>query len=149
MDWLIPLYPWLKACHIVAAIAWMAAILYLPRLFVYHLEYAADSPGRQAMFNVMETRLSRIIMTPAMMLTWTFGIALAALPGIVDWSQMWPWVKLASILSLTGIHFWLAHQRRMIERGSCQVTSRQFRMLNEIPFALMILIVIMVVVRPG
>ena len=149
IDTLILLHPWLKAGHIVAVIAWMAALLYLPRLFVYHLEHASDRPGRHAMFIVMETRLLRVIMTPAMVLTWTFGVALASLPGAIDWTQIWPWAKLVSVLALTGFHFWLARQSRMIEQGNCRISSRQFRMLNEVPTALMILIVVMVVVRPA
>lgn len=142
------LYPWLKAFHILAVISWMAGLLYLPRLFHYHLSPLGGDGGKDQLFQTMERRLLRIIMTPAMLAAWVFGLLLALIPGIIDWASVWPWAKLAAVMLLTTFHFWLARQRKLIERGACEVTAAQFRWLNEIPTALMVAIVIMVVVRP-
>src|SRR5207244_5732724 len=101
------LYLWLKALHIIAVIAWMAGLLYLPRLYVYHAEAPAGS-NRAAMLAIMERRLLRAIMLPAALLTYGFGVALAALPGVVDWQRGWIWAKLAVVLLLTGFHILLA-----------------------------------------
>ncbi len=94
MDWLTPLYPWTKALHIVAVIAWMAGMLYLPRLFVYHCGAAPGTPASE-MLKVMERRLLRAIINPAMIVTVLLGVALLATPGVADWSQGWLHAKLA------------------------------------------------------
>src|SRR5205823_10902794 len=96
-------YPWLKALHIIAVIAWMAGLLYLPRLFVYHAE-APRGSDRAMTFAVMERRLMRGIMLPALVMTYAFGIALAATPGAVDWGSGWIWAQLALVLLLTLFH---------------------------------------------
>ena len=142
------LYPWLKALHVIAVIAWMAALLYLPRLYHYH--QLENSAGRdvQQLFTTMESRLLRIIGTPAMMATWFFGLLLISVHGLIEWSQIWPWVKLAAIVTMTWFHFWLAARRKDLERGECRISARRFKLLNEIPSVLIIIIVIMVVVRP-
>ena len=147
MSWLIPAYPWLKAFHIVSVVAWMAGLLYLPRLFVYHAQ-ACQGSDAAAVFKVMERRLLRGIMTPAMIATYVFGLPLLLIPGVVDWRMGWIHVKLAAVLALTAIHFLLARWRRDLEADCDTRPARFYRIVNEIPTLLLILIVIMVVVRP-
>jgi putative membrane protein len=140
-------YPWLKALHIVAVIAWMAGLLYLPRLFVYHAEAPARS-NRAATFEIMERRLMRGIMMPALVMTYLFGIALLATPGIVDWRQSWIWAKLALVLSLTVFHGLLERWRRDFAAGRNAHRARFYRIVNELPTLAMVAIVILVVVKP-
>ena len=142
------LYPWLKAAHIISVIAWMAAVFYLPRLFAYHAGTGGIRSPSHETFVVMERRLLQIIATPAMLLTWLFGLMLLMTPGIVGWHEIWPWAKAFGVLAMTLFHFWLARQRRTLITGECAVSEKRFRAMNEIPTALVILIVIMVVVRP-
>jgi len=140
-------YPWVKALHIIAVIAWMAGLLYLPRLFVYH----ADSPlgsNRAAMLEVMERRLSHAIMLPAAVLTYGFGIMLAATPGVVDWQRGWIWTKLGLVMLLTLFHVMLAHWRRHLARGRRPHSGKFYRVMNELPTVVMIAIVVLVVVKP-
>jgi protoporphyrinogen IX oxidase len=141
------LYPWLKALHILSVIAWMAGLLYLPRLFVYH---AGARPGSDLSetFKVMERRLLRGIMTPALVGTYVFGAALAMMPGIVDWDAGWIYVKLAAVAGLTGLHFGFASWRKAFAEDRNRRTATFYRVVNEIPTILLIIIVIMVVVRP-
>jgi putative membrane protein len=129
-----------------AVIAWMAGLFYLPRLFVYHVEKAAVS-GLAPVFEVMERRLLRAIMNPAMIATWLFGLCLVFTPGLVDWSDVWPWTKAGSILAMTWFHHWLGLRRKDFLSGSNALTGRQFRMMNEVPTVLMVVIVLSVVLR--
>lgn len=140
-------YPWLKALHIVAVIAWMAGLLYLPRLFVYHAEAPAGS-NRAATFEIMERRLMRGIMMPALVMTYLFGIALLATPGIVNWRQGWIWAKLALVLLLTVFHGLLERWRRDFAAGRNAHRARFYRIVNELPTLALIAIVILVVVKP-
>src|SRR6056297_1104782 len=146
-DILIALYPWNKAIHIMAVISWMAGIFYLPRLFVYHTEQSHPGDSRDEVFQTMEEKLLRVIMTPAMITTWIFGLALVFTPGIVDWMAIWPYTKGASILAMTWFHHWLGLRRNDFASGSNKLTGRQFRMMNEVPTVLMVIIVLSVVVR--
>ena len=139
------LYLWLKAFHIVAVIAWMAAMLYLPRLFVYHAAVPAGSPQSET-FKVMERRLLKAIMNPAMIATWALGLALAFIGGW--WSAGWLHGKLALVLALSGVHGMLVGQVRRFAEDRNARTQRYFRILNEVPTVLMIGIVILVVVKP-
>jgi len=141
------LYPWVKALHILSVIAWMAGLLYLPRLFVYH---AAARPGSDESntFKVMERRLLRGIMHPAMAGTYVFGVALAATPGVVDWSAGWFYGKLAGVMGLTVMHLRLAQWRAAFAADRNLRSQRFYRFINEVPTLLLILIVVMVVVRP-
>ena len=140
-------YPWLKALHIIAVITWMAGLLYLPRLFVYHAEAPAGS-NRAATFAIMERRLMRGIMMPALVMTYLFGIALLATPGIVDWRQGWIWAKLILVLLLTVFHGLLERWRREFAAGRNVHRARFYRIVNELPTLAMIAIVILVVVKP-
>ena len=140
-------YPWLKSAHIVVVVAWMAGLLYLPRLFVYHAQQPADS-NRAAMLAVMERRLLRGIMVPALVLTYGFGILLAAIPGFVDWRQGWIWAKLALVLVLTGFQLLLARWRRELARGRNRHSPGFYRLINELPTIALIAIVVLVVAKP-
>jgi protoporphyrinogen IX oxidase len=141
------LFPWLKTLHILSVIAWMAGLLYLPRLFVYHADARPGSETSET-FKVMERRLLRGIMNPAMIGTYVFGIALAATPGVVNWAQGWIYVKLASVIALTVIHHWLGRWRKDFAADRNTRPARFYRFVNEVPTLLLIIIVIMVVVRP-
>lgn len=88
-DFLYSAYPWIKAFHIMAVIAWMAGLFYLPRLFVYHTEQVGQNGETHEMFQTMERRLLRAIMNPAMIATWVFGLCLVMTPGLVDWAEIW------------------------------------------------------------
>ena len=148
IDYLIAMYPWLKAGHIISVISWMAGIFYLPRLFVHHSEKVEVPSQTDRLFSIMESKLLKVIMTPAMLTTWGFGLSLAVIPGVLDWSDIWPWVKLMSIIAMTWFHFWLAKRQRDFELGDNQLTGKIYRIMNEVPTFLLLVIVIMVVVRP-
>ena len=140
-------YLWLKSAHVVAVMAWMAGLLYLPRLYVYHSTAPVGS-DQAATFSVMERRLLRGIMLPALILTYGFGIALAATPGIVDWRQGWIWTKLALVVLLSVFHMLLARWRREFATGRYPHTARFFRIANEVPMLMLIAIVVLVIVKP-
>ena len=103
LDWLGQAYPWIKALHLIGVIAWMAGLLYLPRLFVYHCD-AAPGTDRSKTFKVMERRLLRAIMNPAMIAVFVFGVLLLVSPPGVDWGSGWIYVKLALVAALTLFH---------------------------------------------
>lgn len=140
-------YPWIKAIHIMAVIAWMAGLFYLPRLFVYHAERGADAGEPRQSFVIMEEKLLRVIMNPAMIVAWAAGLALAATPGVLVWSMVWVWLKLAGIVGMTWFHIWLARQRRMMAAGVPPHGGRFYRAMNEVPTVLMVVIVLAVVVK--
>jgi putative membrane protein len=142
---LASIYPWLKALHVIAVIAWMAGIFYLPRLFVYHAD-AAPGSDKAETFKVMERRLLRAIMNPAMVATWILGI-LVAFAGSW-WSSPWLHAKLVFVLVLSGFHGWLARCRGDFERDANRYSSRTYRIANEVPTLLLIVIVILAVVKP-
>ena len=147
MDALLAVYPWIKALHVIAVIAWMAGMLYLPRLFVYHCDAGPGTPASET-FKVMERKLLRAIINPAMIATFLFGGLLMATPGAVDWSRGWIWVKLALVLALAAEHGLLARCRRDFEADRNRRPARFYRIINEVPAVLMIAIVILVVVKP-
>jgi protoporphyrinogen IX oxidase len=139
------MYEWIKAFHIIAVIAWMAGMLYLPRLFVYHCEADVGSIQSET-FKVMERRLFRAIITPAMIATWVFGLWLA-------WSGGWfkaPWLhaKLLLVILMSGVHGVLSRYVKDFAADRRRKSQKFFRILNEVPTVLMILIVILVVVKP-
>ena len=137
-------YLWIKAAHIVAVIAWMAGLLYLPRLFVYHCDAEAGS-ARSEMLKVMERRLLRAIMTPAMILAFLFGAALIYLVGP---QGGWLHAKLALVLALAVSHGLMARWRRDFAADRNRRSRRFYRIANEVPTVLMIAIVILAVVKP-
>ena len=152
IDLLIGAYPWVKSLHVVSVIAWMAGLFYLPRLYVYHVEglKKAGVPRDSDMdhlFRHQERLLLKAIMNPAMIATWVFGLMLVATPGVVDWSAAWPWAKGASVLGMTWFHMWLAARRKEFIAGPSGWTGRQFRMMNEVPTVLMLVIVFAVIVK--
>jgi len=141
------LYPWIKALHIISVIAWMAGMLYLPRLFVYHCDAAPGSELSETL-KVMERRLLRAIINPAMGAAFVFGIWLLTMPGIADWSSGWLYVKLASAVALSGLHGFLSRWRKDFEADRNTRPAKFYRIMNEVPTVLMIVIVVMVIVRP-
>lgn len=147
-DLLSNTYPWIKALHVVSVIAWMAGLFYLPRLFVYHVERVGTGNETDALFQTMEVKLLRLIMNPAMIATWTFGILLALTPGVVDWTAVWPYAKIAGISGMTWFHHWLGLRRKDFVHDQNTRTGRQYRLMNEVPTLLMLLIVVSVIVRP-
>jgi protoporphyrinogen IX oxidase len=146
-DFLSDWYLWTKALHVISVIAWMAGLFYLPRLYVYHVESVVSGSPTDVMFQTMERRLLRGIMAPAMIATWIFGLCLVLTPGIVDWSMIWPWTKAASVLAMTWFHQWLGLRRKDFLLGNNQVTGRQFRLMNEVPTLLLLVIVFSVIVK--
>ena len=139
------LYGWLKVLHVVAVISWMVGLFYLPRLFVYHAD-AETGVEPATTFVVMEQRLVKVIMNPAMMASWVVGLWLA-------WSGfgfmgVWLWIKIAGVVGLTVFHVFLSRSAKKFAAGENTMTARQWRMVNEIPTVLMILVVIMVIIKP-
>ncbi|MGE0745755.1 MAG: protoporphyrinogen oxidase HemJ [Rhodospirillales bacterium] len=140
-------YPWIKALHVISVIAWMAGMLYLPRLFVYHCDATPGSPASE-MLKVMERRLLRAIINPAMIATFLFGGAMLATPGAVDWASGWLWVKLSLVGVLSVLHHLFARWRQDFAADRNRRPARFYRIVNEVPTLAMIGIVIMVIVRP-
>ncbi len=141
-------YPWTKAFHIMAVIAWMAGLFYLPRLFVYHAERAAVGSELSETLKIMEAKLLRVIMNPAMIATWIFGLILLSTPGIVDWGSLWIWAKLFFVSVLTWYHHQLGRWRKDFDQDLNTRSGRSYRLWNEVPTVLLVVIVIAVVVRP-
>ncbi|MBI1217028.1 MAG: protoporphyrinogen oxidase HemJ [Rhodobacteraceae bacterium] len=152
LSFLATWYLWIKAFHVMSVIAWMAGIFYLPRLFVYHVEglkKVGVVPGSELdlLFQHQERLLLRAIMNPAMISTWVFGLLLVLTPGIVDWSSIWPWAKAAGVLGMTAFHHWLGLRRKDFAAGRNTRSGRTYRMMNELPTLLMIVIVLSVIVK--
>ncbi len=139
------LYLWLKALHVVAVIAWMAGMLYLPRLFVYHCEAETGSKQSET-FKIMERRLLKAIINPAMGATWILGLVLAWQGG---WfASGWLHAKLALVIAMSGLHGVLSKRLREFAADANTRPARYYRILNEVPTALMIGIVVLVIVKP-
>ncbi len=135
-----------KSLHIISVISWMAGLLYLPRIFVYHSE--ATHVSQQEVFKVMERKLYNYIMMPAMILTWLFGILLIHYLGFSIFTELWMQIKTVSILLLTHYHFYLGKNLRSFAKDENKKKSKFFRIINEIPTILLIVIVIVVVFKP-
>ncbi len=146
-EFLLPFYDWIKAFHIISVISWMAGMFYLPRLFVYHSEKASFGSELDETLKEMERKLLKVIMNPAMMASWFFGLLLISM-GALDFSSGWSWIKLLAVVGMTGTHMWLAKCRKEFEAGINELSGRTFRIVNEVPTVLMLIIVIFVVVRP-
>ncbi len=138
---------WVKALHVISIIAWMAGLLYLPRLFVYHASAEVGSIQSET-FKVMERRLYRAIMTPAMATSWIFGLWLGWGNGYFSGWETWFAGKLVFVVLLSGVHLMLGKQVRRFAADSNRKSGRYFRILNEVPTVLMIVIVVAVIVRP-
>lgn len=146
MDWVIAMtYLWLKAGHIIFVIFWMAGLFMLPRYFVYHQE-APEGSSENALWIEREGRLLRIILWPAMTVSWLLGLALAYNTGA--FSQGWFHAKLGFVLILSAYHIWLAGYHDALKQGQRKLSGKKLRMLNEVPGLAATLIVIMVVLRP-
>ena len=144
---LTSLYPWIKSLHIIAVISWMAGLFYLPRIFVYHVERSNGKDQLNDVFLVMERKLHSFIMNPAMVLSWICGILLALIPGIIDFSELWVWVKLVSIIGMTVFNIWLGYKIVDFQDGNNGLTGKQYRLLNEIPTILLVAIVLSVIIK--
>jgi putative membrane protein len=141
------LYDWIKAGHVISLIAWMAGMLYLPRLFVYHASLPPGSEAQSSTFKVMERRLLKAIMNPAMIATWLFGLVLAWMSGF--YASGWLQAKFVLVLAMSGIHGWLARMVKDFAADRNTRGHRFYRVLNEVPTLLMIGIVILAIVKPG
>jgi putative membrane protein len=142
---LVAYYDWFKAAHIFAVISWMAGMLYLPRLYVYHARAAKGSELSET-FKVMERRLMRGIINPAMAMTWIFGLTLAWLGD--HWSEGWLHAKLLLVLGMQLVHAAYSRWRKHFAKDENRHTERFYQILNEVPAVLLIGIIILVVVKP-
>jgi protoporphyrinogen IX oxidase len=147
MTVLTMLYPWIKSFHVIAMVAWMAGMFYLPRLFVYHCDTKSGSVESER-FKVMEWRLMKQIINPAMIATFVFGILLVLTPGVIDWSAGWWHVKLAAVFLMTGFHGAMSKWRRNFMEDRNTKSHKFYRIANEVPTLLLVVIVIMVIARP-
>jgi protoporphyrinogen IX oxidase len=138
-------YLWIKSIHVVAVMSWMAGLLYLPRLFIYHCD-AQNGSQQSETFKVMEQRLLNIIMTPAMIVSWVLGLWLGWKAGFL--ASGWFHVKLLAVVALSGAHGYLAASARAFAEDRNQKPTRHWRIVNEVPTLLMILIVVLVIVKP-
>ena len=138
---------WVKALHVIAVIAWMAALFYLPRLFVYHCGAEIGSKQSET-FKIMERKLMAAIMTPAMIVSWGAGLLLVFYYQTPDWTSAWSWIKVGAVIVLTGFHFYDVALVRVFAEDRNKRPHVYYRFLNEMPTLLMIVIVIMVIVKP-
>ncbi len=144
---LVDAYPYVLTFHIVAVMSWMAGLFYLPRLFVYHAERAQPGDQLDETLKVMEFKLQRYIMSPASIATWVAGLLLIFTPGIVDWGSLWPYTKATAVVGMTGFDHWLMIKRKKFARGENTLTGRNYRIMNEVPTVLMLVIVASVVIK--
>ncbi|WP_417320840.1 protoporphyrinogen oxidase HemJ [Emcibacter sp.] len=145
VDFLQDYYEWFLVLHIISVISWMAGMFYLPRLFVYHCQVQTGSETSE-LFKVMERKLLRFIINPAMVASWIFGLALAF--GMDRWSEPWFHAKFLLVLLMSGFHGFLSRWRKQFERDENSHTEGFYRKMNEVPTVLMILIVFLVIMRP-
>ena len=139
------LYLWIKALHLIAVMSWMAGLLYMPRLFVYHTDAAIGSDQSET-FKVMEQRLLKVIMNPAMMISWVLGLYLAW--SVYGFQGGWLHAKLLFVVLLTGVHVHFSRAVRIFAADGARRDAHYWRLMNEAPTVLMILIVVMAVVKP-
>lgn len=145
--WLAEWYLWLKALHVISVVAWMAGMFYLPRLFVYHAERGRPGSELTEMLKVMELKLLRFIMNPAMIAVWIFGLLMLG-AGVIDWSRGWPWVKAGFVIAMTWFHHSLALWRKDFAADRNTRSGRFYRLANEVPTVVLIVIVLMAVAEP-
>jgi putative membrane protein len=139
IDFLTNWYPWIKAGHVIAVVAWMAGL--------FHLQQVKAGTATDTMFQTMERRLLRGIIGPASIAAWVFGLCLVFTPGIVDWGQVWPWSKAVSVLAMTWFQHWLGCRRKDFVADTNKVTGRSYRLMNEVPTLLLVVIVCSVIVK--
>lgn len=139
-------YEWFKALHVIAVISWMAGMFYLPRLFVYHTK-AKPGSEMDKTFQIMEKKLLRLIMNPAMIVTIATGLINAKIYGFVALG-MWFHIKMTVVIILIAYHMFLARARRAFERGENKYSEKFYRIINEVPTICMIIAVVMVIVKP-
>ena len=147
VDFIQHWFLWIKVGHLAAVIAWMAGMLYLPRLFVYHVSAPIGSDNSET-FKVMERRLLKIILNPAMAATWFFGILLIFSPGAVDWGEGWPWGKAILVILLSAVHGFLSRCQRNFAIDQNQFSAKFFRIINELPTIMLVGILVFVIVKP-
>ena len=135
-----------KSLHLISAISWMAGLLYLPRIFVYHSEASHDS--QKQVFKTMERKLYNYIMMPAMLLSWLFGVLLIYSLGFDIFKELWMQIKIVSVLILTHYHFMLGRYLQDFETDNNRKSSRFFRIINEVPTIILIVVVFVVVFKP-
>jgi putative membrane protein len=140
-------YLWVKSFHVISMVAWMAGLFYLPRLYVYHCDLPIGSVESER-FKLMEYRLFKQIMNPAMMATWFFGLLLVLTPGVLNWASGWWHTKLFCVILMTAFHMALGRWRKDFMRDANSRRGRFYRIANELPTVLMVIIVIMVIVKP-
>ena len=136
-----------KSLHLIAVISWMAGLLYLPRIFVYHVENSEKKETTE-IFEVMEKRLYLYIMRPAMILSWLFGIILIYINGIEIFSQLWMHIKLGLVVLLTIYHEYLGVCLKSLKSNNNTKTSKFFRIINEVPTIILIFIIFIVIFKP-
>ena len=136
-----------KALHLIAVISWMAGLLYLPRIFVYHAE-TKENIGQSETFKLMEKRLYFYIMNPAMILSWIFGILLIHSQGIISLGLFWMKIKLGLVIILTAYHFYLLAVLKDFQADNNTKSSKFFRIINEVPTILLIIIIFVVIFKP-
>ena len=141
------LYLWIKAFHILAVIAWMAGMLYLPRLYVYHCEVQPGSSESER-FKIMERRLLRGIVNPAMIAVWILGLTLASLPASGGWAQGWLMAKITLVIGMSAVHGLFSKWRKDFANDRNRYGQRFYRIWNEVPAVLAVIVVILVVVKP-
>jgi putative membrane protein len=147
LEVLNPFYLWIKAFHVMAVIAWMAGMLYLPRLYVYHCEVEPRSAESER-FKIMEGRLLRGIVNPAMIAVWVLGVTLAFAPASGGWGQGWLITKLILVLGMSAVHGLFSKWRKDFALNANRYSQRFYRVWNEVPAVLAVLIVILAVVKP-
>ena len=146
-DFFTTIYPWIKVLHLAAVISWMAGMFYLPRLFVYHAERAEVGSELDMTFQLMELKLLKVIINPAMIVAWVCGLIMIW-QGAFDFGLAWSWIKIIAVLLMSGFHGWLAARRKEFAAGTNTRSGRAYRIANEVPTVLMLIILVMVIVRP-
>ena len=146
-NFLVGNYSLIKAFHVISMVAWMAALLYLPRLFVYHTTAKKNSDTSE-MLKIMEYRLQKYIMNPAMLLTLLFGIFLLKTDGVINWGEKWIYFKLLAVFLLLLVHHLLAKYRKDFYMDNNNRSKKFYKILNEVPTALLVIIILLVYLKP-
>ena len=146
-NFLVDNYSLIKAFHVISMVAWMAALLYLPRLFVYHTTVKKNSDASE-MLKIMENRLQKYIMNPAMLLTLLFGIFLLKTDGVINWGEKWIYFKLLAVFLLLLVHHLLAKYRKDFYMDNNNRSKKFYKILNEVPTALLVIIILLVYLKP-